>query len=171
MRVTVTGLRKMPGWTFNATVRPPAPGEPVEVVGVEAVGPESDSLRPENLRRIPWGEVLRLAEGTFRSPILALVAEHLGVEMGSRPYGGSIDHHRAVATLYRTALSQDIPPREAIAEMYGVTTKTVSRWVAEARATTDPATGGPVLGTYQDERNEHGFNPPKAPGSPRAGVE
>ena len=164
VEVTITGMVKMPGWTFHVTVRPPFVdnrGErhpPAEVGEVGIAPPSGSSFEPNEFRRIPYGEMFRLARGAFTNPMLAVVAEAVGAEIGPRPYRGGIDHSRAVAAIYRAALGQDLNPRQAIAETYGVSTKTVDRWLAEARKTTDPDTGQPVLGDYSEELAEHGFS-------------
>jgi hypothetical protein len=150
--VTVTGLRRMPGWTFHVSVLlPPDAGRP-RVLAVEASAPDGDAITAQNYRRIPIGEVIRLAVSGLRSPLMALVAESLGTAVGPRPYGGDVEHLKAVATLYRTALSQGLPVLDAVAEMLGVTTKTVSRYLSEARKTPDPETGEPILRTHAQER-------------------
>jgi len=155
--VTLTGLRKMPEWTFRVTVQPPTPGRSPEVLAVEHEPPAGKRITAEVHRRIPIGEVIRLAEGAFRTPMLALVAEALGAEASPRPYRGSVEHLKAVAGIYRYGLSQGIPPRDAVAEVYAVHDKTVQRWLAEARRTTDPDTGRPVLGTHEAEQAKYGL--------------
>gem|GEM_PF-2063975 len=154
-RVTVRGLRKMPGWTFHVGIDI-TEGRAV-VVGIETLPPPGQALTAATWRSIPIGEVIRLAEASTRDLWLELTAQTLGVEPGPRPYGGSVDHLRAVADLYRFALSQGRAPRDTVAAAHGVSTKTVSRWLSEARRTIDPDTGSPVLGSYADEQAAHGL--------------
>jgi transposase-like protein len=160
-RITITGLRKMPHWTFTVTLRPPQDDRGPEVLAVESEARDEKGeripLTAEAHRRIPIGEVIRLAEGQYENPMVALVVASLGVEPKPRPYGGDIQHLRDVAAIYRAALDQGVATAKAISRAYGgVSDKTVSRWLSEARRTDDPENGRPVLGTHEDEKATHG---------------
>lgn len=161
-RITITGLRKRPHWRFLATVRPPHGDTPAQVLAVESQPRDEHGhripLTAAEHRSIPIGEVIRLAESQYANPYIGLVVASLGIEPTGRPYGGGIDHLRDVAMVYRAALVQGAPTAETIAVAYGgVSEKTVSRWLSEARKTIDPHTGKPVLGAYEAENAAHGL--------------
>lgn len=150
--VTIAGLARVPGWQFDVTVER-APDGP-KVVAIEKCAPEGQEVTPSSDRRVPTGEVIRLAKAQFTLPIVGLAAEALGITIAPRPKRHDAAHLRNVAALYRIALQQGAPPRAAIGTTYEVSGSTVERWLADCRDDEhpDPHTGKPYLDDYEVER-------------------
>lgn len=126
------------GWIFRVTFQTPyGPGE------LTVSAPADVTLTPGLLRRVPFGKILRRATNPWPQVGLAVA----GVPVRSRrPYGGGSDEHsRAVVAVYRAAVSQGAPPREAVQRHFDVKAKTADRWIADARRRG-------LLGTWPQER-------------------
>jgi hypothetical protein len=87
------------------------------------------SLTPTFLRRLPYDRLLKMAS---EEKIKAL-GESVAPEAAGRPYGGGETHTRAVARVYQWAVTNNMPPRRAIAARWGKSEGTAGRWIAEAR--------------------------------------
>lgn len=157
--VEVSQVKRAPGMTFRATVRVPTEDQPAALVALEVVSSDGTGITVPDLRRAPFGLVHRLVLGHYDNAVISMAAAHLGIEGGPRPYGGGdLKHHRAVAAIYRNALTQGISPRQAVADIFEVSVQTVDRWLRDARDAHDPVTNTSVLGPYQDEQKAHGLS-------------
>jgi hypothetical protein len=146
---TIRSLPGWEGWTFDVTPGTVA-GIPA-VTAIKVTAPEGEPVTAGKFKRIPVALLIRLA--VDRSPHVAGVAARVAPDparLRARP--GSPEHLAAVVTLYRFALSQSVPPRDAIAAHFDVSTKTVDRWLSRARESG-------VLGSYAEERAQHEMTP------------
>jgi hypothetical protein len=76
---------------------------------------------------------------------------------------GAQQRAATIATMYRLALDQGLSPRRAISAVYDLAvvdnpertlySRKLERWIAQARKTTNPATGHPYLPEYDHERD------------------
>jgi hypothetical protein len=121
-------------------------GDRTVVVGVEVIAAPGAAISYEIWRAFPIGTLLRLATEETVDAIAAGLAAHAdGVPRLSEA------HLRAVASVYRYALSQDVPPRATIRDAFGLKvpedggSKTVDRGLHEARQRN-------LLGTWADEK-------------------
>jgi hypothetical protein len=138
--VTVRSLPGWSGWTFRLIPRPTGDGTAVR--GIEVVAPEGQAITPDRFRRVPIGTLLRFVTDPWPH-VTAVVANLVPDPRSIRAY--SPEHLEAVATIYRFAVSQGVPPRRAIADHFGVADKTVDRWLPRARERG-------LLGSWADER-------------------
>jgi transposase-like protein len=142
--VTVRALPGWDGWVFRLAPRPDPDGQRSVVAALELIAPLGESIDIKTFKRVPIGTLLQLAT----DPSAAVHAHAAGLvpdaaELRARSY--SPEHLDAVAAVYRYAVSQGVPPRAVLAELFDVVDKTVDRWLRRARE-------HGLLGTWTDER-------------------
>lgn len=157
---TVRDVRDWPGWVFRLDLcreHRDSENRPI-VSGFSAKAPQHDHPKFDSttLREFPFGMLRRtvlgeVAEDGFLSVLAADIVP-------TKPYSRKGPAHWGrVATIYRFALDQGVPPREAVAQAFETSLKTASRWLAAARQ-------AGVLGSYEDEREESRRRAPAPPG-------
>jgi hypothetical protein len=143
-------VRSLPGWSgWEFRLIPRRVGGRPAVGAIEVIAPVDTAINPDRLRRVPFGTLAKLATDSW--PHVTAVAANLAPEPRAlRAY--SSEHLNAVVTIYRYAISQGVPPRRVLAEHFGVSDKTVDRWLRRARQKY-------LLGDWHDERAEHELTP------------
>ncbi|WP_207185347.1 hypothetical protein [Plantibacter sp. CFBP 8804] len=103
-------------------------------------------------REVGIGAALSAARVARRAPVVALLLDELG-QPPSKPHKDAKDYaarvvefRRHVVSAYRIAISQDYSPPQAVADHFGVSPTTATRWIAEVRR------AGLLAGSHQDER-------------------
>jgi hypothetical protein len=127
-------------------------GDRLIVASVEITAPPGVAVTVNDYKRVPIGTLLRYASdpsAAVRAHVAGLVPD--AAQLKARPY--TKEHLCAVVTVYRYAVSQGVPPRATLVDLFDVAAKTVDRWLTEARQRG-------LLGKWVEERRANEIKPP-----------